>query len=292
MFERVLIATARSEPAILRLEDILRNLPAEEIVLAHVVESVISSAARDRRRKKHAERSIKQWADSVSQETGVPITPVVEVGVPSRRLVEIASKYEVDTVIMSAFVGIPWKEFFLGSTPIDVIRYGASHMLILHPQMIDEDASSSGLSRPLLEHVLFATDFSDFCKASYEEFISTAEEGLQKATLLHVQDVTRIDPHLIDRLPEFDEKDTARLEEMAKVLRDKGVEVATRIELGVPEKKIGDVADELDVTCAALGSRGRTPDDRLRWGSVSERVVREIDTPVLVIKVPETMKSA
>ncbi|MFP3904656.1 MAG: universal stress protein, partial [Armatimonadota bacterium] len=247
--------------------------------------------ARDRRRKKHAERSIRQWADSVSQETGVPITPVVEVGVPSRRLVEIASEYEVDTVIMSAFVGIPWKEFFLGSTPIDVIRYSDSHMLILHPQAIDQDASSSGLSRPLLEHVLFATDFSDFCNAAYEEFLSTAEKGLQKVTLVHVQDVTRLDPHLIDRLPEFDEKDTARLEEMAVALRDKGVNVGTRIELGVPEKKIGDVADELEVTCAAVGSRGRSPDDRIRWGSVSERVVREVNAPVLVIKVPEMVES-
>ncbi|MFO7946630.1 MAG: universal stress protein [Armatimonadota bacterium] len=286
MFKRVLVATARSEPAILRLADILKNLPAQEVVLAHIVESIISSPQRDRRRRKHAEKNLQAWAESVSQEIGLPITPVVQVGVPSRRLVEIASEHEVDTILMSAFVGIPWKEFFLGSTPIDVIRYGDTHMLILHPQKID-DGSSSGLSRPLLEHVLFATDFSDFCNASYEEFVTAADEGLQKVTLLHVQDVTRLDPHLIDRLPEFDAKDTERLEEMATALRDRGVEVDTRIELGVPEKKIGDVSDELDVTCAAVGSRGRTPDDSLRWGSVSERVVREISTPVLVIKAPD-----
>lgn len=288
MFERVLVGTLYTEPRVLGLSQVISNLPVKEVLLVHIVESVISREAHDRRRVRVAREELEKWAREVEAATSVTVTPIVELGVPARKLVQIASDRAVDTVVMSAFVGTPWDQFFLGSTPLDVIRHGSTNMLILHPD--PTEAGVSNLAMPLLEHVLFATDFSDFAAGAYEKLQSSADEGLEKVTLMHVQDVTRIDPHLIDRLPEFDEKDHKRLEEMSQVLKDRGVSVDIRIELGVPEKKIGEVAEEMDVSCIAVGSRGGTPDGRLQWGSVSERVVREAHQPVLVIKLPELIE--
>ena len=287
MFERVLVATVHTQPKALRLSEIVANLPVEHVVLAHVVESVLPRESRDKHHVQVAREELGEWARKVQAATSVQITPVVELGVPARKLVQIASDHEVETILMSAFVGIPWDQFFLGSTPLDVIRYGSTNMLITHPES-DENPVNT-LNRPLLEHVLFATDFSEFAAGAYDRLVQVADEGLEKVTLLHVQDVTRIDPHLIDQLPEFNEEDEQRLKDMAEVLEDAGVLVDIHIDMGVPERKICDVADEREVSCIAVGSRGRTRDGRLRWGSVSERVVREAQQPVLVIKLPELM---
>ncbi len=283
MFERVIIASSRTDSSVDVLARIVTSVPVKEAIVSHCIESVLPAPTRDKAMAKRATEELNTWVEQCAKIIDIPLKADVRIGIPAHQMLQAAREYEADTIIMSAFVGTPWGEFFLGSTTLEIIRNGTTNMLVLQPPGSEEDAAPQ-VSRPLLEHVLFPTDFSDFSLTAYDKFITCISCGLKKITLLHVQDAARIEPHLIHRLAEFDEVDQVRLDEMAHKLNGSGVEVDTAIELGIPEHSIIRQARKNDVSCIVIGSRGRSTSAALRWGSVSERVVRAASRPVLILK--------
>ncbi len=283
MLQRIIVASSRIRADVEPLVGLLQNLPVQQAYLVHCVESVLPWPSRDQAALSRARTEMQRWVEEVRPQTAVPIEPIVRLGIPAQQLIQVAQETDADTIVMGALVGLPREEFFLGSTSLETIRYSHTHMLILHPDDSDQ-VIGGGLQRPLLDHVLFPTDFSDYSMMAFEDLLGLAERGLQRVNLLHVQDVTRIEPYLIDRLAEFDATDNKRLEQMAERLRQRGVDVEFRVELGIPEQSIVKTAENYDVSCVAIGSRGRTPTQLLSWGSVSERVVRAETHPVLVLR--------
>ncbi|ESP90201.1 universal stress protein [Candidatus Halobonum tyrrellensis] len=67
---------------------------------------------------------------------------------------------------------------------------------------------------------------------------------------------------------------------------DAGLTVETHLVRGVPHQTVVDVADELGVDLMVAGSKRRPDAYRALLGSVTERVVRLADRPVLVVKTP------
>ncbi|MFC7137069.1 universal stress protein [Halobaculum litoreum] len=65
-----------------------------------------------------------------------------------------------------------------------------------------------------------------------------------------------------------------------------GVSVETYLQHGTPEETILEVADEVDADLIVAGSQRRPDEYRMLVGSVTERVVRASDRPVLVVKTP------
>lgn len=70
-----------------------------------------------------------------------------------------------------------------------------------------------------------------------------------------------------------------------------GVPVETAVLSGDPHKRIRDYADEHGADLIVMGTHGRTGVDRYLLGSVTEKVVRTADQPVLTVRMegsPET----
>jgi nucleotide-binding universal stress UspA family protein len=283
MLERIVVTTSRTSPNVEPLLRLVNNLPIEEAILAHCVESVLPDPGRDRAARERAQRNLAEWVAQAQPGTNVCLSAHVTVGIPAQQMLSLASGLNADTIVVSAFVSSPWEDYFLGSTAFEMIRNARTNMLVLHPPS-DQEQIAGGLDRPLLEHALFPTDFSGFSVEAFEQFVSLAEKGLQRVSLLHVQDVTHLRPHLMDRISEFDRIDLERLDGLAQRLAENGVESACHVELGVPEQTINRMAGNLDVSCIVIGSRGRSLSEAVRWGSVSERVVRGAEVPVLVMK--------
>jgi len=63
-----------------------------------------------------------------------------------------------------------------------------------------------------------------------------------------------------------------------------GLNVKVRIERGVPLKEILTVEEEEKVSAIVIGSHGKTNLEEMVLGSVSEKVIRQSKSPVLVIK--------
>ncbi|UIO98840.1 universal stress protein [Halobaculum sp. CBA1158] len=65
-----------------------------------------------------------------------------------------------------------------------------------------------------------------------------------------------------------------------------GVNVETYLRHGRPHETILDVADEVDADLVVAGSQRRPDEYRSLVGSVTEKIVRLIERPVLVVKTP------
>ncbi|WP_353634321.1 universal stress protein [Halobacterium sp. NMX12-1] len=74
------------------------------------------------------------------------------------------------------------------------------------------------------------------------------------------------------------------VETVAAAADDRGLDAETEIRSGTPHREILDYADEAGVDLVVMATHGRTGVSRLLSGSVTERVVRNADRPVLVAR--------
>ena len=75
----------------------------------------------------------------------------------------------------------------------------------------------------------------------------------------------------------------------AEASRD-GAEAVTAVEQGVPHEEILEYADDHDIDMIIMGTQGRTGLDRLLVGSVTERVVRMADVPVVTVRLTDEIQ--
>lgn len=69
-----------------------------------------------------------------------------------------------------------------------------------------------------------------------------------------------------------------------------GVDVVTAVEQGVPHEEILAFADEHGIDLIVMGTQGRTGLDRVLVGSVTERVVRMADVPVVTVRLTDEIR--
>lgn len=148
----------------------------------------------------------------------------------------------------------------------------------------DELCVHQAACRDLLDHVLFPTDFSENADIAFPVVELLAQRGARNVTLLHVQDSSRIDPHLSHRLNEFNCIDEQRLRELGDRIEDAGsAQVSNCISYGRPVPGILRIAKEINSTCLVPGRYGRGTIAETILGSVSHNIVRNAEAPVLVV---------
>lgn len=69
-----------------------------------------------------------------------------------------------------------------------------------------------------------------------------------------------------------------------------GVDVVTAVEQGVPHEEILAYADEHGMDMIVMGTQGRTGLDRVLVGSVTERIVRMADVPVVTVRLTDDIR--
>ena len=136
------------------------------------------------------------------------------------------------------------------------------------------------------KHVLFVTDFSEIADHAFTFVEKIAADGARRITLLHVQDKSRIEPHLGHRLETFNEIDRGRLQKMKGALREK-TDAIVEIEIlyGSPFVEIDHYVREHNVHLVVMRSQGRGFVQELFIGSVSHSVARHSEAPVLLIPI-------
>ena len=144
----------------------------------------------------------------------------------------------------------------------------------------------------MYETILFPTDGSDPSFRALDHALDLADAYGATLHALYVVDTTypyadfdggSIDPEPLFRaLREEGERTLDEVEERAD---DAGIPLvsATR-ESGYVHRAILEYADENDVDVIVMGTHGRRGLDRWILGSVTERVVRTADVPVLTVR--------
>ena len=135
------------------------------------------------------------------------------------------------------------------------------------------------------KHILFPTDFSEHADHAFSHLKDIVSRGVDRVTLFHVQDETRIDSELIHRLGEFNEIDRGRLEQMKAELENlRNVQIEIDLAYGAPIQEILRLIREKDVQIVVMGSQGRGFIKEIFLGSVSHSVARL--SPVSVLLIP------
>jgi len=136
--------------------------------------------------------------------------------------------------------------------------------------------------------LLLAYDGSEPSKKALKVAIDLAKKLNAKLYILYVVDVRAATEIFPDIAGEIGEKllETAKelVNEAVEEAKKAGVEAEGLVEAGVPPEKIVEVAKKKDVSMIVIGAHGYGGIKRLLIGSVSDKVIRMSDRPVVVVK--------
>jgi len=141
----------------------------------------------------------------------------------------------------------------------------------------------------MYDRILLPTDGSDAGNRAVEQAVGLAREtGAELHVLFVVEDIPyapeMMDDTVEEQLREIGEE---ALEAIRGQADEAGVEVVEAIEEGAPHTAILDYADREDVDVVVMGTHGRSGLDRYLLGSVTERVVRTAEIPVLTVRMTD-----
>src|SRR5450830_1308720 len=202
MFSRVLFATDLSPASDLAL-DCIAGWKGLGLRLSHVTIAHVHAGAggmENALRVEHAPK-LERQAQHV-REAGVSASWRLEFGVPYLNIERIAREEGAEAVVLGSH-GASWiKEVWLGSIADAILRHvtlpvmviKVNRILTLPPQQCSTFCDS------LFGKVLIATDFSPASEGALSFARRLAARSTGQIRLVHVQELSRIFPHLASRL--------------------------------------------------------------------------------------------
>lgn len=140
----------------------------------------------------------------------------------------------------------------------------------------------------MYQQILVPTDGSDGARIAAEHAIELAEQFDASIHAIYALDPGTLAPEASSDIVLETLQDTGEsaLETIAEDADAAGIPIETEMLNGSPHRVILDYADENDIDLIVMGTHGRTGLDRFLLGSVTERVVRSADIPVLTVRQP------
>lgn len=287
MFTKIVVATDFSEASdsVIGCLHGLRPLGAEEVVLTHAL------GLRHLMDLKYllapeAERKLQDQRAALIEQ-GFRVTVRIEPGIPALEITRVAQETKASMIVIGSHGATLSREVLLGGVVTEVLHQSRHPVLVARLKISDAGRGRTRCEMVCTDfhrRVLFATDFSDTAERAFgyvEKFVGS---GARRVTLLHVQDQTHIEPHLRERLEEFNRIDEERLGRMRVRLKELGADdVSVDLPYGNPVEEIVAFAAEEGATLIVMGTQGRGRLAAAMLGSVSFQVTRLTDVPVLLV---------
>lgn len=222
----------------------------------------------------------------ILEKQGFSVETRVVPGFANREVNRIANEENYSLIVVGSHGHSMVSDVLLGGVVYDIINSARKPVLVVRLEKKQEGAKVcvQATRCDLSEHILFPTDFSENADHAFTFLEKLVADGAKHVTLLHVQDRTKIDPHLKHMLEEFNKIDQARLEKMKTALKKKGdARVDIELVYGSPFTEIIKIINERKVNLVVMGSQGRGFIKELFLGSVSHNVARHSEATVLLI---------
>jgi len=222
----------------------------------------------------------------IIEKQGFTVETRIVPGLPKREICRIAEEENYSLIVVGAEKHSLTSEVFSSSLAYDVIHHCRKPVIIIRLEESAPDGLTCNKSKgcDFSNHILFPTDFSEMADQAYQYVRELAKSGVKKITLMHVQDQTRLDPHLLHKLDEFNEIDRDRLENMKNELQQSASSaVDIHLVYGKPSVEILHYIHDQDIQLVVMGSQGRGYVSELFIGSVSHEIARQSDASVLLI---------
>lgn len=140
----------------------------------------------------------------------------------------------------------------------------------------------------MYDDILVPTDGSEEVSAAITQAVGLASTYDGTIHALYVVDDSRGDSGLMgfdnrDPLAQLREEGEKAVDDVAQTVRDADADVTTAVRQNRPHAGIRAYADEHDIDLIIMSSHGRSGVSRVLFGSVTERVLRLTERPVLVV---------
>jgi len=142
----------------------------------------------------------------------------------------------------------------------------------------------------MYDDILLPTDGSKGTAETVEHAIGIARDNDATVHVLYVVDSRRYraaEAETKDEIVRSLEVEGERaVEDLEVDLEDEGIIVETAMRDGIPHREIVEYVDEAGIDLVVMGTHGRTGRDRVQnLGSVTDRVLEDVHTPVLVVDI-------
>ena len=287
MFKKILIASDLSPASdcLITCMKGFKSLGVEEVILLHAL-GVSRHDSLKYLIKETVEPSLIKQQNHLKKE-GFNTTLEIAWGAPSEEINRVAQQKDVSLIVIGSH-GMSAANhllFAMGGATSEVIHSHQKPLLLIRTKItVSNGEKCIGPSCiDFREKIFFATDFSDTSLRAFKYVERIVEDGCKSVTLIHVQDWTKNDKYLGNKLDEFNRVDAERLEPLKKVLIDKGaLDVKVKIPYGNPTQEILNEAKN-GYTLIVMGSQGRGFIKELFLGSVSHNITRNAEVSVLLI---------
>ncbi|MFB6144561.1 MAG: universal stress protein [Candidatus Nanohaloarchaea archaeon] len=140
----------------------------------------------------------------------------------------------------------------------------------------------------MYDKILIPTDGSEKAEVAAGHAAELAEKHDAELHALYVVDVgveSSVDAvdELMSELEEAEELDE-KAEEALNSVKERFPDAVGSVEYGKPYREIHDYVEENDIDLVVMGTRGRKGLERILLGSVTEKVLRSSDVPVLTVR--------
>lgn len=287
MLSSILLASDGSEASdrVIECAKELARLGVRRVTLAHVfnvrdVDGLYEQLKQSMLPRLEAQRRILENA-------GLQVKIETPLGLPFVELERLAAEGHASAIVVGSLGASLVGDVLLGSTAYTVLQTVTRPVLLIRIEVTDGgDAGRRcrAVCGELCGHILFPTDFSDTGDRAFAYLEHLVRETQAEVTLLHVQDKTKIERHLRDKLEEFNRIDAERLERLKLRLeqsRPRAVHVA--IPYGSPTAVILERARSNTFSLILMGSQGRGFIQEVFVGSVAHNVARHAPLPVLFV---------
>jgi len=144
--------------------------------------------------------------------------------------------------------------------------------------------------RVQIKNILCATDFSDFSNHTISYGVALAKEFGAKLFVSHVIDLSSVAIYGEFQLDPVGQQNRI-MEDAATQLKeltgDQPISWEPLITVGKPADEISRAVEEKDIDLVITATRGRSGLKRVILGSVTERLIRTLTCPLLVVNSPE-----
>lgn len=289
MFKKALIATdfSASSFSVVKNPAPLLALGVEECLVLQCLNFVQTETAGLYYTYAVLEENLKNQVEYLHR-AGIRAESRIVPGFARSEVNRIAEEEDCDLICAGVQTSSLVNEAIVGDIGYEILHGCRKPLLLLRLGKGKSGAEeASPIQENLLKHVLYPTDFSQTANAAFDVVYTLVSRGVEKVTVMHVQDQTHLDPYLLARLDEFNTIDKARLTTILGQLPEDPTLLSDSIlTFGNPAKEILSAVRERGISLVVMGSLGRGYVSELFLGSVSHNVARHAESSVLLVPPP------
>jgi len=285
MYDRILVPTDGSDQATTAVETAI-ELAARFDASLHVIHVVelgeLPPGLEEEGADAFARRGeeVLAGAEELATAAGWDVTTAtIEVPEPTHRaILDYAADQDVDLIVMGTRGRTGFDRLALGSVTEWTLRQSPIPVLTVQDE-VDSDS--------LFTSILVPTDGSSCAESAASRAIELAELADGTLHFIHVVDTGILagDVSAGNVLDELEAEGRRALDRLIQRAEEADVSTIEAAVLnGAPHRAIEEYTAENDIDSIVMGTHGRRGIDRYLLGSVTERVVRHTDVPVLTFR--------